>query len=486
MVNILGKKIDHEIIEITLYTAYLIIAIFAIPLYILYGQGAITEANYFTKTLSYISFFLAGFIILIGKKILSLKSLRDPEFYRKYGWLSGGVIHDPENGIIQNFKIGKFEPFRWAKSTTKMIVVSVIFFFGLVMYFGVFKNEFFSGVPAFEFQISNFGELIFGGFPGSPAETVFAIGIFYLIFVDPIKWVIHRLKLPKETFLVIAIGLAFLFAQGWVEFHNAKYGGQEQAQTVVYLFGFFNAILLLLFNSVIPFHIWHDFNNFFKQATITYSSEEVKSVIFLVFLFILLAGAIYLFILRKKQSIDQKYDFSKKFMVFLLIGALFLSGCSTPKPPSYYDNQTYNNQTVQWGNNIICKNGWMGESPKDRLDEDDVFYLFDKVIINSGNNYFYGVIGGSESMTPFFKQASIIGTKNKYDIQIGDIIIYKYNDPQRGTISIVHSVCNILRDDEGIYFVTKGYSNGSPDDRKIRLNQIEAVVMSIIYDKKNS
>ena len=310
MTNILGKKIEHEYVEIGLYTLYLLLGVFIIPLYILYAKGGLFEANFYEKAQAYISFFIVGWIIITGKKLLQIKSLRNSAFYEKYGWLSGGVVHDPENGLLQNIKVGNFRPFGWARSTTKMLIISLFFFFGITMYFGVFQNEFFTGVPQFEFQISKFDQVIFGGFPGSPAETVFAIGILYLFLVDPIKWIIHRLRWNKGVFWIFSIIIAFIFASGWLAFHNSKYSGQEEAQSIVFIFGFFNALFTMGFNSVIPFHAWHDFNNFFKTSTGLYASDEIKSVVLFIYFFMILIGISYFILRRKKKSIDEQYDFS--------------------------------------------------------------------------------------------------------------------------------------------------------------------------------
>lgn len=62
------------------------------------------------------------------------------------------------------------------------------------------------------------------------------------------------------------------------------------------------------------------------------------------------------------------------------------------------------------------------------------------------------------------------------DIQIGDIISYKYD----GRI-IIHRVIEISSDESGWYAMTKGDNNPEQDPEPVRFSQIDRVVVGILY-----
>ncbi len=62
------------------------------------------------------------------------------------------------------------------------------------------------------------------------------------------------------------------------------------------------------------------------------------------------------------------------------------------------------------------------------------------------------------------------------DIHIGDIVSYKSGDD-----SIIHRVVFIGADEKGWYCLMKGDNNSSQDPKKIRFDQIQRVLVGIIY-----
>jgi signal peptidase I len=62
------------------------------------------------------------------------------------------------------------------------------------------------------------------------------------------------------------------------------------------------------------------------------------------------------------------------------------------------------------------------------------------------------------------------------EIQLGDIISYNLNNE-----TIIHRVIEISSDSEGWYAVTKGDNIPMADLEKVRFEQIERVVVGIIY-----
>lgn len=66
----------------------------------------------------------------------------------------------------------------------------------------------------------------------------------------------------------------------------------------------------------------------------------------------------------------------------------------------------------------------------------------------------------------------------KGEIEKGDIISY---DSKIYDSIIVHRVMNIREDKKGTYYITKGDNNGSEDPEKVRFNQVEGVVVGLVY-----
>jgi hypothetical protein len=85
---------------------------------------------------------------------------------------------------------------------------------------------------------------------------------------------------------------------------------------------------------------------------------------------------------------------------------------------------------------------------------------------------------GSESMAPVLgKGATGVGKRpaSPDEIQVGDIVSFW----QDGKL-IVHRVIEKGQDDFGIYFITKG-DNSDVDDGKVRFEEIDSVLVAIIY-----
>jgi len=64
------------------------------------------------------------------------------------------------------------------------------------------------------------------------------------------------------------------------------------------------------------------------------------------------------------------------------------------------------------------------------------------------------------------------------EIEVGDIVAYK-SVYASGTL--IHRVVDINVDDKGIYYTLKGDNNPTNDPGKVRFEQIERVLVAIIY-----
>ena len=73
-----------------------------------------------------------------------------------------------------------------------------------------------------------------------------------------------------------------------------------------------------------------------------------------------------------------------------------------------------------------------------------------------------------------------IEIKPKYDsdIKVGDIIAY---DVDGYDYAFVHRVVEIGKDGKGVYFITKGDNFHKEDPNKLRLSDIEGIVVGILY-----
>lgn len=115
--------------------------------------------------------------------------------------------------------------------------------------------------------------------------------------------------------------------------------------------------------------------------------------------------------------------------------------------------------------------------PKDKVTDNQISFENGKVVIDIEDPVF-SKYEDSESMLPVLgKGATGVGYKpsSADDVQVGDIVSFR-----RDGKVIVHRVVEIGEDDLGMYFITKG-DNNNVEDGKIRFEQIDSVLVTIIY-----
>jgi len=115
--------------------------------------------------------------------------------------------------------------------------------------------------------------------------------------------------------------------------------------------------------------------------------------------------------------------------------------------------------------------------PSDRILEQDIQILPDKIIINIKDTSIsrYADTG---SMIPIIDEGANgirIIPKSESDIQVGDIVTFEQDG-----ILIVHRVVEIGEDTIGTYFITKG-DNNAFSDGKIRFDQIRYLTIGVLY-----
>jgi len=119
-------------------------------------------------------------------------------------------------------------------------------------------------------------------------------------------------------------------------------------------------------------------------------------------------------------------------------------------------------------------------SPLDRIEESDVRIYSNRVTISIKNPNWRKFID-SNSMDPLIDEGTTtieIKPKNADEIKVGDIIAY---DVEGYDYAFVHRVIKKGTDQKGSYFITKGDNYHKEDPNKVRLSDIEGIVVGILY-----
>lgn len=119
-------------------------------------------------------------------------------------------------------------------------------------------------------------------------------------------------------------------------------------------------------------------------------------------------------------------------------------------------------------------------SPHDWVKEEQIKVYPDKIVLEIPNALWAGFTD-TNSMDPFLDaEANAIEIKpqNHDSIQVGDVIAYtsKY-----GVGTIVHRVVQKGQDAEGTYYLVRGDNTTISDPFKVRYDQVEGVVVAVIY-----
>ena len=134
--------------------------------------------------------------------------------------------------------------------------------------------------------------------------------------------------------------------------------------------------------------------------------------------------------------------------------------------------------------NIIVEekkaNGEEKQSPADRLQDSGINVFANSVRIDIKNAKWRKIID-SNSMDPLIDEGTTtieIKPKNADEIKVGDIIAYKVEGYD---YAFVHRVVDIGNDENGVYLITKGDNYYKEDSEKVRFEDIEGIVVGILY-----
>jgi signal peptidase I len=118
-------------------------------------------------------------------------------------------------------------------------------------------------------------------------------------------------------------------------------------------------------------------------------------------------------------------------------------------------------------------------SPSDWVAETDILVYSDRATLTV-DNLEWARFTDTNSMDPVFDDTANVLQKVPLQDELseGDIVSYRKTGAEYLTI---HRIIAISEDELGWYVVTKGDNNAEPDAAKVRFNQIEKVVVAIIY-----
>lgn len=119
-------------------------------------------------------------------------------------------------------------------------------------------------------------------------------------------------------------------------------------------------------------------------------------------------------------------------------------------------------------------------SPFDRIKESQIHVLNNRVIIDIEDPE-WAAFTDTNSMDPVFDygtNAIEIVPKSHDEIHVGDIVSYR-SDYADGVI--IHRVIKIDEDQDGWYAILKGDNNDKQDPGKVRFDQIERILVAVIY-----
>lgn len=159
-------------------------------------------------------------------------------------------------------------------------------------------------------------------------------------------------------------------------------------------------------------------------------------------------------------------------LLFMLVISMFALG--------WFTNSSYSTYASK-GLEMPYSGFIAGEviSPSDHISEDNIFVLDDKVIIKVKSPK-WAAFTDTNSMDPIIdinSNSIEIKPQNTEEILPGDIISYSYQDLGL----IIHRVIKTGYDEHGWYAITKGDNNFFKDPAKVRFEQVNGVVIGVIY-----
>lgn len=165
---------------------------------------------------------------------------------------------------------------------------------------------------------------------------------------------------------------------------------------------------------------------------------------------------------------------ARRASMFFLVVAIFMLGWLTNT--IYYEANSFDIQRPL--SSIFTTKDVF--SPGDKIPQDRIHVYDDKIVIDVEKAQ-WAEFTDTNSMDPVLDieaNSFEIRPKSHEEIDVGDIISYKPRD-YKGLI--VHRVIKTGFDEDGWYAIAKGDNLSKPDKEKIRFDQINGVLVGIIY-----
>ena len=163
-----------------------------------------------------------------------------------------------------------------------------------------------------------------------------------------------------------------------------------------------------------------------------------------------------------------------RFGLWVLVAASFIAGLLTAT--TLIEGPQLPRSPLQLGEAL--PSGAERAGPQDRISESQIIVLDDRVEMRVDNPK-WATFADTNSMDPVLDTGSNaiqIEPTHPQEIKIGDIITYNLDGRH-----IIHRVVDIQQDAQGHYYTVKGDNNAGPDPVKVRFEDIERVVVAIIY-----
>ena len=265
-----------------LFSIYVFVILFITILGLFLFKGA-EKIDLFEKANFYYT--VAGFSLLAIFALMTLEYLVAIRFfsYKTFGWAKV-FIHNVDEGFLY-----RLAPIRKYLTLGNIIHISIIFSL-IAGFYSVTTNTFFTSLPSTEFQVTKTGQMILAAEPAASSETLLVITALSLIIGFSL-WLIRRSKLPSATEQLLYFLVPIISMFIWIGIHYFRYGGTETSLFAVAIFGLLGGALTIAFGSVIPWYIWHLFNNIFLKAKELFASETL--IIFIVIFIIVYLMAVF-------------------------------------------------------------------------------------------------------------------------------------------------------------------------------------------------
>ncbi len=119
-------------------------------------------------------------------------------------------------------------------------------------------------------------------------------------------------------------------------------------------------------------------------------------------------------------------------------------------------------------------------SPSDHIGEEKIHVYSDKIVLDI-EDASWSSFANTNSMDPVIDTGANgieVKPSSPNDIKVGDII--SFSSPLTDGL-VVHRIVDKGVDNKGVYFTTKGDNNPASDPGKVRFEDINGVIVGVIY-----